>query len=153
MNSLNYLLCNTWGCALSAYPFRLWWLWECVHFILLSASSRPINQSATQCLWSGRHEIMVCAVRLSMFLGYGNEKSNVNILFFETTINTVPNVWDNVASWNEFLLKFVGGQRHYAVGKMTVCSLFINNILCCNSITEHGIAHWQVYHRLIITFL
>ena len=30
LNSLNHILCNIWGSVFSAYPFRLWWFWECV---------------------------------------------------------------------------------------------------------------------------
>ena len=31
------------GCMYSAYPFRLWWLWEYVYFILLSSSNRKYD--------------------------------------------------------------------------------------------------------------
>ena len=46
LNHLSVLSCNIWGCELSAYPFILWWLWECVDFILLSPSNRTYDQFA-----------------------------------------------------------------------------------------------------------
>ena len=34
------------SCGISAYPFPLWWFWECVYFILLSSSNRKYDPFA-----------------------------------------------------------------------------------------------------------
>ena len=49
----------------SAYPILLWWSWECVLYLIIII--KPEVWITNHCLGLG-HEIMVCAVCLTMFL-------------------------------------------------------------------------------------
>ena len=62
---ISIILCNIWGCAYSAYPFLLCWLWGffLLHIIFIKSDVWPIWHR----LGSG-HETMVCAVCLFIFL-------------------------------------------------------------------------------------
>ena len=64
-NSLNYLLFNIWGCVSSAYPFLLWWSWECVLYLIIII--KPEVWIINHCIGLG-HETKVCAICLTMFL-------------------------------------------------------------------------------------
>ena len=59
------------GCVFSVYPFPLWWLREYIYMYIYILCLNIIIKSEiwtiTHCLGSG-HEIMVCAVCLSIFL-------------------------------------------------------------------------------------
>ena len=37
--SRSYLSFNIWGCVSSAYPIFLWWLWECVLYLIIIIKS------------------------------------------------------------------------------------------------------------------
>ena len=46
VHSIYCTSCNIWSCVYSDYPFRLWWVWEYVYFILLSSPNRKYDPFA-----------------------------------------------------------------------------------------------------------
>ena len=88
--------CNIWGCVHLAYPFLLWWLWECVYFIIII-----ILEVWISCHSLGKVMKQWYALFLSMFSSHHRQ------LCWQTDKVKLSDFSDISSSFVEFRMKLV----------------------------------------------